>query len=199
MTVEGLMRKPEHSGEPSIEEILASIRSIIAEDGAPPRSGMKPVNDLAGRRPPRASENLQSPNNAPSSPKQDQSGFQRGPRPLNTADSNDEILELTEDFMLAEPAASQSAPSANSRSANRPVRDFHNEDASGDFRPAPSREEEELDEVLSNLAAEVERLAAPDAVQKRSLEADAERPAAREWDDSEDQADSGGISSFGAP
>jgi hypothetical protein len=198
MTVEGLMRKPEHSGEPSIEEILASIRSIIAEDGAPPRSGMKPVNDGAPRRPPRP-QNLQNPDNAAASSKQDHSVLQRGPRTLNTADSNDEILELTEDFMLAEPAASQSAASAKSRTANLPVRDFYSEDASGDFRPAPSREEEELDEVLSNLAAEVERLAAPDAVQKRSSEADAERSTAGEWDDSQDQPDSGGISSFGAP
>ena len=29
------MPKPEQSAEPSIEEILASIRKIIADDGAP--------------------------------------------------------------------------------------------------------------------------------------------------------------------
>lgn len=193
------MRKPEHSAEPSIEEILASIRSIIAEDGTAPRSGVTPVNDGTARRSGREPEIVQNADRRTSASEQDNPVFAQKQTAPNTADSGDEILELTEDFMLAEPAASQSGVSPKPRTANQPVRDFYSEDMSADFRPAPSREEEELDEVLSNLAAEVERLAAPDAVQKRSYEADAERAGVGKTDKGQDRAGAGGPSSFGAP
>src|SRR5688572_26945043 len=117
MTVEGLMRKPEHSGEPSIEEILASIRSIIAEDGTSPRLGAKPVTDSAARRPAPVHENRQDIESEASSAKQERAGFQRGLKASITADSGEEILELTEDFMLAEPAAAQSGSDPKPRTA----------------------------------------------------------------------------------
>jgi hypothetical protein len=82
---EVLMRKPEQTPEPSIEEILASIRRIIADDVP-----AAPV-DIGGDQ--RAQPHMQA---APS-----RSRPETGPRLV----AEEEVLELTEDFMLAEEAA----------------------------------------------------------------------------------------------
>ncbi len=83
------MRKPEQAPEPSIEEILASIRRIIADDAPHAAVVAEDIGEVrlqayAGERRIRAVE-------APT----------RGPEPKG---SEDEVLELTEDFMLAEEA-----------------------------------------------------------------------------------------------
>jgi hypothetical protein len=82
---EVLMRKPEQAPEPSIEEILASIRRIIADD-APAGSA-----DIGGDQ--RAQPHRQA---APSRARPEP-----GPRLV----VEEEVLELTEDFMLAEEAS----------------------------------------------------------------------------------------------
>jgi hypothetical protein len=83
------MRKPEQAPEPSIEEILASIRRIIADDAPHAAVVAEDIGEVrlqayAGERRIRAVE-------APT----------RSPEPKG---SEDEVLELTEDFMLAEEA-----------------------------------------------------------------------------------------------
>ena len=81
------MRKPEQAPEPSIEEILASIRRIIADD-VPAAS-----SDMGGD--PRA--HIQAtPNRARP---------EMGPRLV----AEEEVLELTEDYMLAEEASALAA------------------------------------------------------------------------------------------
>jgi cell pole-organizing protein PopZ len=79
------MRKPEQAPEPSIEEILASIRRIIADD-APPATAVEEAMPGLSRAPWLRSA---------------ESG-QRGGEGRN----EDEVLELTEDFMLAEESTS---------------------------------------------------------------------------------------------
>jgi hypothetical protein len=86
------MRKPEQAAEPSIEEILASIRRIIADDSPQPAAVAEDMSEMrlqayAGERRIRAVEP------APRAPEQRERG------------SEDEVLELTEDFMLAEEAS----------------------------------------------------------------------------------------------
>jgi cell pole-organizing protein PopZ len=81
------MPKPEHAPEPSIEEILASIRRIIADD-APAAA----VNEAALDEQPEMSA-VQAP------ARRSRSGDPSAPRLVE-----DEVLELTEDFMLAEEA-----------------------------------------------------------------------------------------------
>jgi cell pole-organizing protein PopZ len=73
------MRKPEQAPEPSIEEILASIRRIIADDA--------PVGP-ASEEPTRLQVHSGTPRPGPAGGRRD-----------------DEVLELTEDFMLAEEAS----------------------------------------------------------------------------------------------
>jgi cell pole-organizing protein PopZ len=81
------MPKPEHAPEPSIEEILASIRRIIADD-APAAA----VNEAALDMQP-AMPAAQAP------ARRGRPGDPSAPRLVE-----DEVLELTEDFMLAEEA-----------------------------------------------------------------------------------------------
>ncbi len=80
------MRKPEQAPEPSIEEILASIRRIIADDG-PAVVAAEPEEEPAAM--PGVGERRGRPY---------QSRSRGEPR------TEDEVLELTEDFMLAEEA-----------------------------------------------------------------------------------------------
>ncbi len=166
------MRKPEHSTEPSIEEILASIRNIIADDGGASKSSTQAHKPEPVRRSTRDFEDalLEDEANLPS---------QRGggaavneQQAANTADAGDDLLELTEDFMLEELSGDQPDSGSKSIAADQLPKDFYSNDSAEEFRPFPSPEEEELDEVLSNLAAEVERLAAPEAVQKGQSKTD---------------------------
>ena len=149
------MRKPDHSAEPSIEEILASIRSIIADDGR--QTARPPV-----ARGPDAGPGVIGQDHEDAF--RDESGrlnvYTHTPEAHTAAEASgapaDEILELTEDFMVAE----QDPP----RKTVRP----HGSGATG----VPPQEDdagfpglaggEDLDAILSNLAAEVDRLSAPE-------------------------------------
>lgn len=172
------MRKTEQTPEPSIEEILASIRRIIADDGGPAAGpvfdpfsidgddahtyfGSTPDFPLEERQAAALARSISS-----------DTAIANGPR------REDEILELTEDFMVEELAEIDAAYSSNS--ASRPVlpgRDnasaeyFHvaaapgtvevdADDLTDDHAAALSGESlEDLNTVLSNVAAEMHRLA----------------------------------------
>ena len=88
------MRKPEQSAEPSIEEILASIRKIIADDGSQNLAACRHVVRGEAR------------NVRRSRPSRSGSGSHQAerfyPEPEEPAPAlgEDEILELTEDIMV---------------------------------------------------------------------------------------------------
>lgn len=148
------MRKPEQTPEPSIEEILASIRKIIADDGG--------QGQAAPQRPMLA----QTPPNVPQRqfPPQGRQVQTAGGRLAELAEpaepaGDDEILELTEDFMLDEGledgglnAADLNGISygAEQRGAHGPTSDL------ASFTAASAG----LETVLSNVVAEVQRLSA---------------------------------------
>ncbi len=93
------MRKPEQSTEPSIEEILASICRIIADDGVHGKSSAADHAFPRTATDPRARQHSED---------DDQPRFEASdPFEVPRAESEDEILELTEDFMLEEHAAAQ--------------------------------------------------------------------------------------------
>jgi cell pole-organizing protein PopZ len=110
------MPKPEQTPEPSIEEILASIRRIIADDA--PASAV----DAA------ALEEQPAPRAA---------AVQRG-RPAElrpTRQSEDEVLELTEDFMLAPEAPSltlQEPSEPEEYSGSQQYSDAHHSETQGE-------------------------------------------------------------------
>ena len=201
MTVEGLMRKPKHSTESSIEEILASIRSIIAEDGAAPRPSGQTQQSEPVRR---STQNFE---NAPPVEQDADFVFERdnfpanyGQQATNTANTSDEILELTEDFMLAEASPEHSASATEGAVADLPPNDVYSQNISEEFGPAPVPEEE-LGEALSNLAAQVERLAVPDAEKKELSPTDfaAEQPVEDEANEGQVQLPEEDAKAFGAP
>ncbi|WP_088360682.1 MULTISPECIES: DUF2497 domain-containing protein [Rhodomicrobium] len=146
------MRKPEQSPEPSIEEILASIRKIIADDGgqAQPVAQPRPIYASSG---PNVTQHP--------FPSHDRQPRERDPYEAEPVEfqADDEILELTEDFMLEEEAGAASgadyAEPAGPQAAAQ-----HQERYAG---AAPSLAEElsmgaGLESVLSNVVAEVNRL-----------------------------------------
>jgi cell pole-organizing protein PopZ len=147
------MRKPEQTPEPSIEEILASIRKIIADDGTQVRSASAAAD--FPRQVPNLQPSVHSFESArPARPHHQRS--QQGPGP----EPDDEILELTEDFVLGDQAAQLADESQSHR--------FENAESGGGAALEPSSATEDdidergLESVLSNVAAEVERLAAGD-------------------------------------
>jgi cell pole-organizing protein PopZ len=143
------MRKPEQSPEPSIEEILASIRRIISDDG-----GQQKGSTVDSRYPQAVPDRESAPSYEHA--REARSHHPQEARPGPVPRSQDEILELTEDFMLEEQSAeiaSQASPAADEPSAHR-----------GFAADAPSpaeggAQERGLATVLSNVAAEVDRLA----------------------------------------
>jgi hypothetical protein len=166
------MRKPEQSSEPSIEEILASIRSIIAEDGKGPENSqgrLRGEQQKPDRFMPRGDQISIPDRGGPLASTGGKAEPQGG-----ATDSADEIFELTEDFMVAEPVPEERRTTASS---DIPVQSYAVDPAATsapalpDIPPTASDtvnrvqnqddfDEENLDEVLSNLAAEVDRLAA---------------------------------------
>lgn len=196
------MRKPEHSAEPSIEEILASIRNIISDDGPSSKSSAQAQTDRPVQRSTQDFENaLFEGEPARSDPRSGKSVANQG-QGGNASDGGDEILELTEDFMLAEPSEGQPAdPPSGDSYAGQPPSDFYADQAAGDSNPVFSPEEEELDEVLSNLAAKVERLAVPEATGPVNTEShsDADQLAEGANDESHAEAPEAEDSNFGAP
>lgn len=172
------MRKPEQTTEPSIEEILASIRRIIADDGATPPA---PVFDrsmpAAGRE--QAEAQYAGVQNDEFWQHDDFGGHETEAR--RPAQSEDEILELTEDFMVEEavaaaarrvmeqareepePAyAAEYAPGyqgyAEDDETSLPIPDAADLDAPGMIAMEAPLTSEGLNSVLSNVVAEMRRL-----------------------------------------
>lgn len=150
------MRKPEQSPEPSIEEILSSIRRIIADDGVQ-GNGLGPRTSqsapLAAPVPPQSLEVSPPTANMGFPPQSEKRGGQR---------NEDEILELTEDSMVQEAARARlnvSEPATVSPSSVEP----DDVDRSGHlFSIASTAGEADtsgLRNVLSSVADEVGRLA----------------------------------------
>jgi len=155
------MRKPEQTPEPSIEEILASIRRIIADDAAPV--------SLA-----EAEHRLDQPQLQPAErrPKLEE----LGPRSAANA-GGEEILELTEDFMLAEetpvleldepqePDAGSYRDTYDDSFTNAPYHDPYAEPATPPPLSQPAMPEPQqtssstLKSILSGVMAEVHRFA----------------------------------------
>ncbi|MGB0087390.1 MAG: DUF2497 domain-containing protein [Rhodomicrobiaceae bacterium] len=150
------MRKPEQSPEPSIEEILASIRQIIADDSAPANaSAPAPVRSrgvsASQRRFTSAAEDddwavgTHDPYAEPDEPSE--------------LGGEDEILELTEDFMVEERAGrnqADPAPEAD-RTIGASAQSF-SADESDVATAALAGQRHGLESVFSSVAAEVERL-----------------------------------------
>jgi hypothetical protein len=147
------MRKPEQSPEPSIEEILSSIRRIIADDGAPARSSVAdfPRNSRGAPRPTVATQR--------------EPAQRAQPPAAPDAHGDDESLELTDDFLIEEPATTGPEKAQPSQAASRdqatadPVPDVRARDL---FAIPDDSSDLGLQTVLSNVAAEVERLASGD-------------------------------------
>lgn len=164
------MPKPEQSAEPSIEEILASIRRIIADDGAPAkgpggaRGYPKPAGD-----PYRDEQQHGGPVHRTTQAYQ---ALGEMPEPRG----EDELLELTEDFLLEE--AELVAPMGRPSSGHQPSPGHQPMQHGGRAEPADIRTasaamaplagletpvDPGLHSVFSSVAAEVERLAAGEA------------------------------------
>ena len=148
------MRKPEHSAEPSIEEILASIRKIIADDGAQHSARTEAFSET----PPEAASRRRDPE-PPSrrQPLQPVAAFYPEPNEPAAAFGEDDILELTEDSMIEDDGEQSgmsftgAATPADARQPEPPQAGL----AGGRSAP-PSGEE--LESVFSSVVAEVQRL-----------------------------------------
>ena len=150
------MRKPEQSPEPSIEEILASIRQIIADDAAPANpSAPAPVRSrgvsASQRRFTSAAEDddwavgTHDPYAEPDEPSE--------------LGGEDEILELTEDFMVEERAGrNQAAPAPEADRTIEASAQSFSADESDVAAAALAGQRHGLESVFSSVAAEVERL-----------------------------------------
>lgn len=156
------MPKPEQSAEPSIEEILASIRKIIADDGAPAKGTGRSFPQPAVE-PYRAEQRSGHP--APRTPYDyHPSGEMAEPR------GEDELLELTEDFLLEDAELSAPAPAyapadpvppaaPMQRGAPAQAPEIHTASAVASLGSLDAVIDPGLQSVLSNVAAEVDRLA----------------------------------------
>lgn len=176
------MRKPEQTTEPSIEEILASIRRIIADDGAAASgSAFESGGPETGREQAEARY---------VGVQQDDFWQEEefdGHHPQRSAPADDEILELTEDYMVREAAAAAARQTADQLADERTdvhgafamraaeygsgYQDYAEEEHAPFPRPAGEDLDapgmvameapltsEGLDSVLSNVVAEMHRL-----------------------------------------
>jgi cell pole-organizing protein PopZ len=148
------MRKPEQSAEPSIEEILASIRKIIADDGAHSARAEtfseKPAPEAASRR-----RDAEPSRRALSQPV---TAFYPEPQEPAAAMGEDDILELTEDSMVEDNGGQGGmtfADAATPADARQP--EPMQAGMVGGSRSAPPSGEE-LESVFSSVVAEVQRL-----------------------------------------
>ncbi len=147
------MRKPEQSPEPSIEEILASIRRIISDDG-----GQQKGSAVDSRYPQAVPDSGPEPSYEHT--REARSHHPQEARPGPAPRGQDEILELTEDFMLEEQSAEiafQASPEADEPSAH------HGFAADAPSPAEGGAQDRGLATVLSNVAAEVDRLASGEA------------------------------------
>ncbi|MBX2805324.1 MAG: DUF2497 domain-containing protein [Hyphomicrobiales bacterium] len=159
------MRKPGQSSEPSIEEILASIRDIISEDGTSSTPSNRSLLNEPVRQSSRDLETASFEEDAKPSETYSNTADAMEAREDSLAEGGDEIFELTEDFMLAEEMVEAPAVTPKNAEPDDLPEELQAPPALPDFLPEPTPEEDDLDEVLSNLAIEVERLAAPEAAQ----------------------------------
>lgn len=155
------MRKPEQTSEPSIEEILASIRRIIADDGMAVHTAESADIVKTAIVEPIGPHHV--PLKAGGEAGSDAAGAQ--------ATSEDDILELTEDSMLEAPAvqldepAEPAAMSYESRLAEFSERDPYAEPAQETAETASLAEKSQgslgskLKSLLPDVMAEVRRLA----------------------------------------
>ena len=149
------MRKPEQSAEPSIEEILASIRKIIADDGAQHSARA----DAFSETPPEAASrrrDAEPPRRQP--PTQPVGAFFPEPEEPALALGEDDILELTEDSMVADDGGQSGMTFADPATPADP-RPLGPMQAGfvGSGRSAPPSGAE-LESVFSSVVAEVQRL-----------------------------------------
>ena len=138
------MTQPAKAQEPSMEEILASIRRIIADDDAtkspPPAEAAKPVPPAPKpvapppRVPPRAVEPEPEPELAEPSP-EPESGID---------EQSADILELTESMAAPLPAASAPAPQFRTIDGGSDV--SFDDDSE---RPAPQARSEQESQLIS--------------------------------------------------
>ncbi|NJM36181.1 MAG: DUF2497 domain-containing protein [Rhodomicrobium sp.] len=147
------MRKPEQTSEPSIEEILASIRRIIADDGAQAKSA---AADTAVTQTMQHSE-LET---------YDAEDYWARSVSRQHAESNEPaepagdagILELTEDFMVVdrstEATADQSLHGGNDADGEQTLADA----AAAGLADGDADQAGGLQTILSSVAAEVDRL-----------------------------------------
>jgi cell pole-organizing protein PopZ len=174
------MRKPEQTSEPSIEEILASIRRIIADDGsrASEPAFEAPLPAAAREQAEAQYAGVQRDGFWP------EGDFGAG-EPVPSSAGEDEILELTEDFMVEE-AVAAAARRAMEQAGEEPeaartveyvpgYQDYVEDEDAPPSAPVPEIGEAELeapgmiameapltseglDSVLSNVVAEMRRL-----------------------------------------
>jgi len=155
------MTQPAKAQEPSMEEILASIRRIISDDDAASKAPASPPKAAAPAPPPRA----ESPRSAPAPakpaapPPRDDAAIQNEIRavlsePAKATDDGDkaqadeslvsaeaDILELTEE-MAAEPSAPQAAAGAFRTIDGQPDVFFAEKMPEADLEPEPATEPE---------------------------------------------------------
>lgn len=146
------MRKPEQSAEPSIEEILASIRKIIADDGEQHSARADAFAEMPSESAPRRRD--PEPPRYP--PSQSVAAFYPEPEEPAVQMAEDDILELTEDSMVEEEGdgdqRGMSVADAASPADARPAEPMQK----GPRSAPPSGEE--LESVFSSVVAEVHRL-----------------------------------------
>ena len=150
------MRKPEQTSEPSIEEILASIRRIIADDGAPPSpSAPGPARSQAAPAPQRRFTSAAEDDDWTSD---NRDPYAEPAEPSELA-SDDEILELTEDFMVEDRAMQdRHGPAAEHDPTVGEMTEAFAA-GGGDISEAEFADPRHgIESVLSSVAAEVERL-----------------------------------------
>ena len=148
------MRKPEHSAEPSIEEILASIRKIIADDGAQHSARAEafsetPLEAASRRRDAGQLPRRQSP--------QPVAAYYPEPAEPAAAFGEDDILELTEDSMIEDDGEESGMVFADAAAPVGARKPEPTQAGFGGGRSAPPSGEE-LESVLSSVVAEVQRL-----------------------------------------
>ncbi len=144
------MSNPDPMPEPSMEEILASIRQIIAEGEEPPAAGQKPAAPRPAPQPRLAPE-------AKSRPPEPEPSYEDEDDPYAVAagqaggSEDDDVFDLT-DEMMAEPGSSEPIPFPLSPAVEEPAdAGYQDEDepeaASFDDPPAAARASSADDEL----------------------------------------------------
>ena len=147
------MRKPEQNAEPSIEEILASIRKIIADDGAQHSAHV----DAFSETPLEAAPRRRDPEPPRRQPLQPVGAFYPEPAEPAAALGEDDILELTEDSMVEDDGGHGGMNFADAAALAEARQPEPMQAGIVGGRSAPPSGEE-LESVFSSVVAEVQRL-----------------------------------------